>query len=209
MSQSNTVNSSQGGPTPSPQGQRPRQSIYAGNQEESFFTRRAYPDAPPPGLRSPSGPPASANGYNSHVSPQNGHAPQLPPQAFQSPYASGARQSSILSNVKLPPASRNGCSDRETSTAELLDQQQVVAISDSDISEPTSTEQAATSSTSTPSPRFTSNKAHDIYAASTHAGIKKNVVACAPCECRALICDGVRPMCDQCEMNGRRCFYEE
>ncbi|KAL9069459.1 MAG: hypothetical protein Q9161_005510 [Pseudevernia consocians] len=82
------------GPTLSPQGQLPRQSIYAGNQEESFFTRRAYPDAPPPGLRSPPGPPAYANGYNNHVSPQNGYAPQLPPQAFQSPYANGAQQSS-------------------------------------------------------------------------------------------------------------------
>lgn len=80
------------GPTLSPQGQLPRQSVYAGNQEESFFTRRPYPDAPPPGLRSPPGPPAYANGYNNHVSPQNGYVPQLPPQAFQSPYANGAHQ---------------------------------------------------------------------------------------------------------------------
>lgn len=82
------------GPTLSPQGQLSRQSIYAGNQEESFLTRRAYPDAPPPGLRSPPGPPAYANGYNSHVSPQNAYVPQLPPQAFKSPYADGAYQSS-------------------------------------------------------------------------------------------------------------------
>ncbi|KAF6221044.1 hypothetical protein HO133_002725 [Letharia lupina] len=82
------------GPTLSPQGQLPRQSIYAGNQEESFFTRRAYPDAPPPGLRSPPGPPAYANGYNNHVTPHNGYVPQLPPQAFQSLDANGAYQSS-------------------------------------------------------------------------------------------------------------------
>ena len=82
------------GPTLSPQGQLPRQSIYAGNQEESFLTRRAYPDAPPPGLRSPPGPPAYANGYNNHVSAQNGYVPQLPPQAFQSPYANGAPHAS-------------------------------------------------------------------------------------------------------------------
>ncbi|CAF9939363.1 MAG: hypothetical protein ALECFALPRED_008079 [Alectoria fallacina] len=82
------------GPTLSPQGQLPRQSIYAGNQEESFFTRRAYPDAPPPGLRSPPGPPAYANGYKNQVSPQNGYVPQLPPQAFQPPYANGAIQGS-------------------------------------------------------------------------------------------------------------------
>ena len=80
------------GPTLSPQGQLPRHSVYAGNQEESFFTRRAYPDAPPPGLRSPPGPPTYANGYDSHVFPQNGYAPQLPPQTFQSPYANGVRQ---------------------------------------------------------------------------------------------------------------------
>lgn len=82
------------GPTLSPQGQLPRQSVYAGNQEESFFTRRAYPEAPPPGLRSPPGPPAYANGYNNHASSPNGYVPQLPPQAFQSPYANGAYQGS-------------------------------------------------------------------------------------------------------------------
>lgn len=82
------------GPTLSPQGQLPRQSVYAGNQEESFFTRRAYPEAPPPGLRSPPGPPAYANGYNNHASSPNGYVSQLSPQAFQSPYANGAYQGS-------------------------------------------------------------------------------------------------------------------
>ncbi len=86
------------GPTLSPQGQLPRQAVYAGNQEESFFTRRTYQDAPPPGLRSPPGPPAYANGYNNHVSPQNGYVPQLPPQAFPSPYANGASQGSHQSH---------------------------------------------------------------------------------------------------------------
>ena len=80
------------GPTLSPQGQLPRQSVYAGNQEESFFTRRVYPEAPPPGLRSPPSAPVYANGYNNHVSPQNGYVPQLPPQTFQSPYANGTYQ---------------------------------------------------------------------------------------------------------------------
>ena len=78
------------GPTLSPQGQLPRRSVYAGNQEESFFTRRTYPEAPPPGLRSPPSAPAHANGYNNHVS---GYVPQLPPQKFQSPYANGTYQS--------------------------------------------------------------------------------------------------------------------
>lgn len=114
-----------------------------------------------------------------------------------------------LDNDKLQLASRDGCSGRETSTAEVLDQHKDVAESDSGIYEPTSREQAATSSTSTPSPRSTSNKAHDICAVSTHAGMKNNVVACAPCECREIRCDGVRPMCNQCEMNGRRCSYED
>ena len=82
------------GPTLSPQGQLPRESIYAGNQEESFLTRRAYPDAPPPGLRSPPSPPPYANGHNSHVSPQNGHVPQLPPQAFAAPFTNGTYQGS-------------------------------------------------------------------------------------------------------------------
>lgn len=74
------------GPTLSPQGQLPQQSVYAGNQ--------VYPDAAPPGLRSPPGPPAYANGYDNHVPPQNGYVPQLPPQAFQTPYANGAYQGS-------------------------------------------------------------------------------------------------------------------
>ena len=80
------------GPTLSPQGQLRRQSVYAGNQEESFLIRRAYPETPPPGLRSPPGAPAYANGYSNHVSSQNGYVPQLPPQTFQSPYANGTYQ---------------------------------------------------------------------------------------------------------------------
>ncbi|KAL2048982.1 hypothetical protein ABVK25_010734 [Lepraria finkii] len=80
------------GPTLSPQGQVPH-AIYSGNQEESFFSRRQYPNAPqpPPGLRSPPGPPAYANGYTHHTQHMNGnvynnaHVPQLPQQNFQSP----------------------------------------------------------------------------------------------------------------------------
>ena len=80
------------GPTLSPQGQVPR-AIYSSNQEESFFSRRQYPNAPkpPPGLRSPPGPPAYANGYTHHTQHMNGngynntYVPQLPQQAFQSP----------------------------------------------------------------------------------------------------------------------------
>lgn len=63
------------GPTLSPQGQvqsRTPQSIRTGNHG-------------PPGLKSPPGAPAYANGYTHHAN-SNGYVPQLPPQAFQSPY---------------------------------------------------------------------------------------------------------------------------
>lgn len=63
------------GPTLSPQGQGPTQaphSIYAGNE-----------GSPEP--RPPSGPPAHANGSATQGKP-NTYVPQLPPQAFQSPY---------------------------------------------------------------------------------------------------------------------------
>lgn len=80
------------GPTLSPQGQVPR-AVYSGNQEDSFFSRRQYPNAPqpPPGLQSPRGPPIHANGYPHHTQHtnsnglNNAYVPQLPHQAFQSP----------------------------------------------------------------------------------------------------------------------------
>ena len=55
------------GPTLSPQGQV---NVSNGQTSNGFFSA-----SPPPGLRSPPGPPAYANGYPHHVSHQNGHAP--------------------------------------------------------------------------------------------------------------------------------------
>ncbi|KAK4697478.1 hypothetical protein P7C71_g603, partial [Lecanoromycetidae sp. Uapishka_2] len=86
------------GPQLSPQGQVPR-SIYAGNQEESFHGGLpSKPDTarPSPGPRSPAAAPGHANGHGSSYNPyvnQNGYSgyvPQLPLNAFQSPYAGNA-----------------------------------------------------------------------------------------------------------------------
>ena len=55
------------GPTLSPQGQV---NVLNGQTSNGLL-----PTSPPPGLRSPPGPPAYANGYTHHVSHQNGYAP--------------------------------------------------------------------------------------------------------------------------------------
>jgi len=56
-------------------------SIFPGNQEQSFYS----------GLKSPPGLPAYTNGYANHVN-DNRYVPQLPPNSFQSPYASNGHQ---------------------------------------------------------------------------------------------------------------------
>lgn len=82
------------GPQLSPQGQVPR-SIYAGNQEDSFYSRRpSHPEtsrhSPGPSAATPGY--ANGHGYNPYAN-QNGYSgyvPQLPANAFQSPYAGNA-----------------------------------------------------------------------------------------------------------------------
>ena len=116
--------------------------------------------------------------------------------------------SQSISNHDSPQlASRNNRSDRNSPTAELPDQHNDTAPGDADTSQSTSTEQLAASTTSTPSPGSDYNKPHDAYGASTYAGIKTRVSPCEPCECRELRCDGVRPMCNNCATDGRRCSY--
>lgn len=113
---------------------------------------------------------------------------------------------SSLNNDKPQLASRNDHRDRRCLIAGL--QHKDVAQSDRNIPEPPSIEQVATSRTSTPSPRSDDNRVQDVCGASTCAGIKRNTYPCEPCEARKLTCDGVRPMCNNCETNGRRCSYE-
>ena len=84
------------GPTLSPQGQvqasAPR-NIYAGNEEQSFLSRRQYPEAAPHSdLQSPPTAHAYANGYTNQAN-GSGYVPQLPPGAFQSPYANNGPSS--------------------------------------------------------------------------------------------------------------------
>jgi hypothetical protein len=56
------------GPTLSPQGQLPLPPNYGGTAGPAT--------SPPPGLRSPRGPPAYTNGYTNHVTYQNGYTPR-------------------------------------------------------------------------------------------------------------------------------------
>ena len=71
-----------------------------------------------------------------------------------------------------------------------------------------SIEQIAASVTSSPNLQSDSDRVRNIYGASTRAGTRQQAYPCEPCESRELKCDGVRPMCDNCEINGRRCYYE-
>ena len=76
------------GPTLTPQGQiQTPPSSYSGNEEQSFLSRKSYPElASPPDLKPTSGHPAYTNG-SAHDVNNNHFVPQLPPQPFQSPYA--------------------------------------------------------------------------------------------------------------------------
>lgn len=65
-------NTMMNGPTLSPEGQILQQAYQNGNTTQA--------GQPPPGLRSPPGPPAYSNGYTSHTANQNGH--------FQAPFSS-------------------------------------------------------------------------------------------------------------------------
>lgn len=111
-------------------------------------------------------------------------------------------------NDKAKLVSRNDHQDRGSLIAGLLNQHKDVAQSNPNISESTSIEQVATSTPSTPSSRSDDNGVQDVCGASTCAGIKQNAYPCEPCEARKLTCDGVRPMCNNCETAGRRCSYE-
>lgn len=73
------------GPTLSPEGQILQRAYQNGN--------RAQAGQPPPGLRSPPGPPAYSNGYTSHTANQNGHhqAPSSsPPSVPNGTHQSGS-----------------------------------------------------------------------------------------------------------------------
>ncbi|KAL8831044.1 MAG: hypothetical protein Q9191_001090 [Dirinaria sp. TL-2023a] len=67
------------GPTLSPQGQPPQPPDQASNNGQAT--------SPPPGLRSPPGPPAHANGYTHHVNYQNGYTPR-PHYTFENTHPS-------------------------------------------------------------------------------------------------------------------------
>lgn len=68
LGQNGLHNGIMAGPTLSPQGQV--------NVSDRSTSNGLTATSPPPGLRSPPGPPAYSNGYTHHVSPQNGYAPR-------------------------------------------------------------------------------------------------------------------------------------
>lgn len=78
------------GPTLSPQGQLPHPSNHSSNS--------ALAASPPPGLRSPPGPPAYTNGYADHITQQNGYTPrpQYTLSETQSSRFSGTGQSHLI-----------------------------------------------------------------------------------------------------------------
>lgn len=113
-----------------------------------------------------------------------------------------------LNNDKVLPAPRKDSSDWTSSTTEVLDQHREVAPNDAKISEPTSIEQVATSERPLLNPSLDDNNVHDLSGTSTLAGTKETAYLCEPCGFKEPRCDGARPMCNNCAMNGRRCFYE-
>lgn len=113
-----------------------------------------------------------------------------------------------LNNDKVLLAPRKDSSDWTSSTTEMLDQHRDVAQNDAKVSEPTSTEQVATSRKSLLSPSLDDKNVHNISGISTSAGTKETAYPCEPCGFKEPRCDGARPICNNCAMNGRRFFYE-
>lgn len=113
----------------------------------------------------------------------------------------------ILNNDKRPLTSKTDHDDRASPNAEKInphkDNKEKKQHSQS-----ASKEDKAATTGPTPSPRSKNEKRHNVSEASTFAGTKQSVCPCEPCEWRQLKCDGVRPMCNNCGMNGRRCSYE-
>lgn len=120
--------------------------------------------------------------------------------------ALSSRQGTSEDN-KTQAASRNDDSGRKPPTTEPRNEKEDGAQTDPHTSQSTPTEQMTASRISTSSPRSDNSKDNDGREASEYPGINQNVYACEPCEYREIRCDGVRPMCNNCEEEGRRCVY--
>ena len=114
----------------------------------------------------------------------------------------------ILNNDKRSLTSKADHDDKASTNAEKPNQHKDTEQRNRQNPQSTSKEAAAATTGLTPSPRSKKEKTHNASEASTFAGTKQSVCPCEPCECRELKCDGVRPMCNNCGMNGRRCSYE-
>lgn len=114
----------------------------------------------------------------------------------------------ILNNDKRTLTSKADHNDQASSNAEKPNQHKDTEQKSWQNPQSTSKEDSAATTGLTPGPRSKKEKTHNVGEASTFAGTKQSACPCEPCECRELKCDGVRPMCNNCGMNGRRCSYE-
>ena len=119
--------------------------------------------------------------------------------------ASSPSSQVTLRNDKPLPTLRSKPLDGVSHDAESQGQRQDTAPEGAEMS---SIEQIAAPVTSSLSSCSDGNKVHNVFGASTRTGPRQQAYPCEPCESRELKCDGVRPMCDNCEMDGRRCYYE-
>ncbi len=113
----------------------------------------------------------------------------------------------ILDNDKPSLILRTDHRDRAFPSAELRNQNENLTQSTSVSFQSPSTGKIATLEFSTPSPCSNVTEVDDKQA-STRTGIKQSVYPCEPCDSMELRCDGVRPMCNVCDFEGRRCYYE-
>lgn len=115
---------------------------------------------------------------------------------------------SIPKNVKSPVTSKSDHSDQASSNAGKAKQTKDTAKGNPEQPQSPLTKTSTATKAATPGLHSNSNKVGSAGGASASDEIKNTSRPCGPCECRELQCDGVRPICNYCESNGRRCSYD-
>ena len=110
-------------------------------------------------------------------------------------------------DIKSPVTSKSDHSDQASSNAGKAKQTKDTAKGNPEQPQSPSTKTSTATKAVTPGLHSNSDKVGSAGGAPASGGIKFTSYPCGPCEWRELDCDGVRPICNNCEWNGRRCSY--
>lgn len=117
---------------------------------------------------------------------------------------------SIPKNIEPAVASKSDHDDQaSSSSAEKVKQDKDTAKDSPERPQSPSTKKNSTATKAvTPGLGSNTNRVYGAGGASASDEIKYTSHPCGPCQWRELQCDGVHPMCNNCEWNGRRCDYD-